>query len=225
MIVRSIKLYVTLIFSMFSMLCVADGRRDDLIQIDFADSVNHAYLDIDNEGDTIYVWLMKSTSEIDDVVVDSLCLNNQEYADDREGIEFVELRGQLNDTTELVELQSKFDGTHHYDHGWKRYAIFLVAVSPHGMQLIRNHDLYAETRYAENANANLSDEDWNWKYGYENYSYSISNRKNNGFYEIDVKKVTEEGDNDDNRHVTSSSSRVLYYDGEKFVEREVKTVE
>ena len=53
---------------MFSMLCVADGRRDDLIQIDFADSVNHAYLDIDNEGDTIYVWLMKSTSEIDDVV-------------------------------------------------------------------------------------------------------------------------------------------------------------
>ena len=83
MIVRSIKLYVTLIFSMFSMLCVADGRRDDLIQIDFADSVNHAYLDIDNEGDTIYVWLMKSTSEIDDVVVDTLCLNNQEYADEK----------------------------------------------------------------------------------------------------------------------------------------------
>ena len=221
MIVRSLKIYVTLIFSMFTMLCVADGISD-LIHIDFADSVNHTCLGIDDEGDTVYVFLMKSTSEFE--IIDSLCLDKSSEDIERpkgNGYGYEKL-GELNDTTELVRLRSDFSVSVPNIVSWNRCKTFSIMVTPHKMQLIEKHDYYTENW----SNADPDDpKNEKWEVVYENYSCSISDRITNGFYEIDVKKVTEEGDNDDNRHVTSSSSWVLYYDGEKFVRREGETVE
>ncbi len=212
MIVRFIKIYVTFIFSMFSMLCVAD-EISDLIHIDFADSVNHTCLGIDDEGDTIYVFLMKSTSEFE--IIDSLCLDKSSEDIERpegEGYGYEKL-GELNDTTELVRLRSDFSFSLPNYRSWNRCKTFFIMVTPHKMQLIEELDYYTE-------NWSNADHDEKWEVVYEDYSCSISDRITNGFYEIDVKKVTEEGDDDDNRHVTSSSSWVLYYDGEKFVKRD-----
>ena len=64
-----------------------------------------------------------------------------------------------------------------------------------------------------------------WTCFSDEFSCSISERKTNGFYEIDVETVEKMYDDDDGKeHVTSSTSWVLYYDGEEFVRR-VKTSE
>lgn len=179
---------------------------------------DNVYLDVYYVRDSMYVWLTKSTDVIEDL--DSLILDNT-VSGDLEGRDYGNI-GQLNDTTELVGFQNYFSAQH-YGHGWEGYAISLVAVSPHRMWLIQeNWDIYTEICGAENAGL---DEDWDWKCKYEELSDSISNRKTNGFYEIDVKNVREEEDDDGNKHVTSSSSWVLYYDGKEFVTREGETVE
>ena len=175
-------------------------------------------LDIYYVGDSMYVWLMKY-----DVVIDSLCLDKEGDGDVWTEIEINQL-GDLNDTTELIRLDSYFVANIPDYGSWIRCKAFFIMVTPHKMQLIEELDYNYDTVHRSNADSG-DPENEKWEVFYEDYSCSISDRITNGFYEIDVKNVREEEDDDDNRHVTSSSSWVLYYDGEKFVKREIETVE
>ena len=166
----------------------------------------------------IYMYLNKDvpTSETD-IISDSLHIQVMGDGGSRGG-NMGWIVGQLNDSTELIQLTHTFLGRH-LGVWWNGCDLEFVAVSPHKIQIITELGYYSE--YCEE-----EDEDTEKEYCFKKeISCSISNRKTNGFYEIDGKWVTEEDDDDGNKHVTSSSSWVLYYDGEKFVKREVETVE
>ncbi len=179
------------------------------------DDLDAVYLDIYYVGDSLYVWLTRPRTEIEDL--DSLILDNT-VSGDLEGRNYDNM-GQLNDTTELVRFRNYYSDRNYVNMS-EGYTISLVAVSPHRMWLIQEN----LNIYTEYCDSEITDEDVYWKCNDEEFSDSISSRKTNGFYEIDVKMVTREYNDDDNWHVTSSSW-VLYYDGEKFVKREVETVE
>ncbi len=176
-------------------------------------------LDIYYVGDSIYVWLTRENVEIE--IIDSLCLDKEGDGDVWTEIEINQL-GDLNDTTELIRLDSYFVANIPDYGSWIRCMAVFIMVTPHKMQLIEKLD---NNYYTVHRSYDDPNDPENVKREVEDYSCSISNRKTNGFYEIDVKFTEEEEDDDGNKHVTSSSSWVLYYDGEKFVEREVETVE
>ena len=176
-------------------------------------------LDIYYVGESIYVWLTRPRAEIE--IIDSLCLYNwSDYHESPEGNGYEKL-GDLNDTTELIRLDSYFVANIPDYGSWIRCKAFFIMVTPHKMQLIEELDNnYYTVRWWRNDDSD-EPENEELEVVYKDYSCSISDRKTNGFYEIDVETVEKMYDDDDGKeHVTSSTSWVLYYDGEEFVRRD-----
>ena len=222
--VRFVKIYVVLIFCMLPILCMAeeDGPEPILIGQD-----SLAYLDIDYGDYYIYMSLLKYHTDTDPkygVISDTLNIQIEEDADDFEWNNYADI-GRLNDTTGLSLIQYDFYGRH-YDHWWRRYVMVFVAVSPHKIRLVKMHKYYPEfcisDDYVEVSSSEDEDDmkDWVWHCCKEDFSYSISDRKTNGFYEIDM-DIKIRCDYDGEKH----KSFTIYYDGEQFVERENKTSE
>ena len=161
----------------------------------------------------IYMYLNKDvpTSETD-IISDSLHIQVMGDGGSRGG-NMGWIVGQLNDSTELIQLEHTFSDRH-LGVWWDGCDLEFVAVSPHKIQIITKLGYFSE--YCEE-----EDEDTEKEYCFkEEFSCSISNRKTNGFYEIDMDIKTID-DDEREEHRTST----IYYDGEKFVERENKTSE
>lgn len=155
----------------------------------------------------IYMYLNKDapTSETD-IISDSLhiqVVGDGDWGNNTGGW----IVGQLNDSTELIQLKHGFTGRH-LGVWWDRYALEFVAVSPHKIQIIT--ELSYDSKYCEE-----EDEDTEKEFCYEEeFSCSISDRKTNGFYEIDM-DIKTIYDDEREEHRTST----IYYDGKEFVSR------
>ncbi len=165
----------------------------------------------------IYMYLNEYVSTSEPHIIDSLHIQTSGDRAGDAGDNGADWIGQLNDTTELIQLEHTFPGRLH----WVQSFTFFVAVSPHKIRLVDELEYFPESCRSNEETG----EDMVWTCFSDEFSCSISERKTNGFYEIDVETVEKMYDDDDGKeHVTSSTSWVLYYDGEEFVRR-VKTSE